>query len=323
MNWEQRLREFWNKRSIFNYLLLPVSLLYYLLHLLNFHLLQSPKKVTPLVICVGNITVGGSGKTPFALSLAHKIIKMGLKPAFITRGYGSLASKRKVATLVKLPKHSALEVGDEAILLARVAPTYVGGNRYMAALKAERDGFDIIIMDDGLQNNTLQKDYSFLVLDDGYGLGNGYTLPAGPLRELYKNAKVRVDTTVLITQSDKPSKIKKHDITANIVPLKKPKSRQRYFAFCGIGRPDKFFNTLAQAGFDVVDIKVFNDHYAYTLRDIKELIKLADGLKLITTEKDFVKIPAAYVHQIEVLPIELQFDIPDKLLIMLNEKYFV
>jgi tetraacyldisaccharide 4'-kinase len=309
---QQGIRRFWSKRSFLNYLLLPLSIIYYFAHLLNFYVFQKPKKVKSIVICIGNVVVGGAGKTPFAIALAQKLMKQGLKIAFITRGYGSSASLIQEATLVDLSIHKASNVGDEAILLAHTAPTYVLKDRYIAACSAARDGAEVIIMDDGLQNNGLYKDYSFLVIDEGYGLGNGYVIPAGPLREPYKNAKNKVNTMVLITQNQNHLKhlSGKYDIIANIVCKKRPKPGQRYFAFCGIANPQKFFDTLTYNGFNIAAFKVFDDHYPYAELDIEGLIKESKDLQLITTEKDLVKIPDKYRDRIEVLPIELQFDLP-------------
>lgn len=314
MKWQQKIHKFWSKKTCLNDILLPFSFIYYLGHLVNFHILQRPKSVRPMVLCVGNAVVGGAGKTPFAIALANKLIAMGLKVAFITRGYGSIASRGEIATLVKPSMHTSEFVGDEALLLARIAPTYVSSNRHTAAMAAEDDGARVIIMDDGLQNNTLRKNYSFLVLDENYGLGNGYPMPAGPLREPYKTSCAKADTAVLVTQSKETSSNLRHDIKAVITPGKKPEPGQRYFAFCGIANPQKFLETLKLAGFDVAKTEIFYDHYPYTEQDIQNLIEKSDDLKLITTEKDFTKIDPKYASQIEVLPIELQFEIPESLM---------
>lgn len=313
MKWQQKMHKFWSKKSCLNDFLLPFSFIYYLGHLINFHILQKPKSVKPMVLCVGNAVLGGAGKTPFAIALARKLIAMGLQVAFVTRGYGSVASKRELPTLVKTSLHTADYVGDEALLLARIAPTYVASDRHSAAIAAEDDGARVIIMDDGLQNNSLRKNYSFLLIDESYGLGNGYPLPAGPLREPYKNSRARADTAVLITQSAKTSSNLKHDIKAIITPGKKPEPNKRYFAFCGIANPQKFFDTLKLAGFNVAKTTTFNDHHPYTEQEIQELVEKSGDLCLITTEKDFTKIDPKYASKIDVLPIELEFEIPDNL----------
>ncbi len=314
--WQQRIYKFWSKKTFLNYILLPLSFLYYLAHLINFHVFQRPKNVRPMVVCVGNAILGGAGKTPFAITLAKKIMAMELPVAFITRGYGSIASKKSVATFVNASIHSPSDVGDEALLLARTAPTYVASNRYVAAKAAEDDGAKVIIMDDGLQNNTLYKNYNFLILDENYGLGNGYPLPAGPLREYCKSVYSRADTAVLITQSSKTSSKLKHDIRAVIVAAGRVGDDKSYLAFCGIAHPAKFFKTLKIAGFNVSKTKIFDDHYAYSESDIQDLIKESEskGLRLITTEKDFVKIDPKYHNKVVILPIKLQFEIPEKLM---------
>ncbi|MDF3047226.1 MAG: lpxK [Candidatus Midichloriaceae bacterium] len=335
MNFQEKVRKFWSKKTFLNDLLVPFGFIYYLGHLVNFHILQKPQSVRSMVICVGNTVIGGAGKTPFALALGKKLKKMGLKIAYITSGYKSSAAKSPIAILVNPKFHKAADVGDESLLLARVAPTYVNSNRYLAAAAAEADGARVIIMDDGLQNNTLRKNYTFLILDDTYKLGNGYPIPAGPLREPYRKACARADAVVLVTNEQKHQKTPdnltlknrttrnngrqlKSDFLATLTTSKPPIQGCKYFAFCGIAVPQKFFGTLKRADFKIAKTKVFDDHYEYSDADIEKLIANANGMQLITTEKDIVKIPQKYHDRIDYLPIELTFNMPEELLYRLK-----
>ena len=313
MSWQIKVRKFWFKRSWLNLLLWPLSKFYDIGHLINYYLLNQPKKVKPFVICVGNVTVGGAGKTLFAITLAKKLISLNYKVAFISRGYASNIDSKK-AIAVDILIHTAHKVGDEPLLLANIAPTYVCINRYKAAQMASSIDPDIIIMDDGLQNNQVHKDYNFLIIDGDYKFGNGYTLPAGPLREPITNAYQKANNIVLIGKKC----FIKHDINATIVCNKTPNTSVQYLAFCSLANPNKFYNTLKQLKFNILATKSFNDHHHYSDQDIENLLKNSNKYKLITTQKDIVKIPKSLASQIEVLEVGLNFDLPDDLLNKLN-----
>lgn len=242
------------------------------------------------VICVGNITAGGVGKTPVAIALAEKEIAAGKKVFFVTRGYkGKLKN-----ILVNLNKHSPEETGDEARLLARVAPTIIAPKRDIGAKMAVKLGAEVIIMDDGFQNPRLYKDESWLVFDGTVGIGNGRIIPAGPLRETLESGEKRADH-IIIMGEDKTGLAEKCSLPVYFGRLEAEPceiSTRRVLAFAGIGHPEKFYETLRGQGVDVVRTKDFPDHYAYSAADIEELRRMAaaDGLALITTEKDFVKL---------------------------------
>jgi len=289
---ESCIRNFWKKKGLLNYLCLPLSCLY----LIGFHikfLFASPKKVNAKVICIGNITVGGAGKTPFCIALAKSLIKKGKKVAFISRGYkGSLSSCKKAVRINK--KHSYFEVGDEPLLLTEIAPTYICKNRYKAAKLAVKDGADTIIMDDGLQNFTLQQDEKILIIDSNYGLGNNLTLPAGPLRESLCHALNRV-TNIYVLGDRVPNCLKKYKpiLCKYVVEDAKSYKGQEYVTMCGIANPDKFHATLKSL--KVKTFKNFNfpDHFQYTSKDLAVVITEAtkNKCKILTTTKDFLKIP--------------------------------
>jgi tetraacyldisaccharide 4'-kinase len=257
------------------------------------------------VICIGNVTVGGAGKTPTSILIARTLQDMGHKPVFLSRGFGGKLS----GVLVDEKIHSSSDVGDEPLLLAKIAPVIVSRDRKMGAKLAENIG-DVIIMDDGLQNPTIHKTRSFLVIDGTYGIGNGQILPAGPLREKFKSALKKVSAVVLIGED-------KHNISsaigdktiirATIVSLEKNTTDKSYIAFAGIGNPDKFFNTLKENNYKLIETIAFPDHYPYTKNDIAKLKEKAKNLKgeLITTEKDFVRIAPELCDNINTLPVNL------------------
>jgi len=200
--------------------------------------------------------------------------------------------------------HSTRDVGDEAILHAIHAPTIVSRNRMKGAMLAEVMGCDVIIMDDGLQNNTLHKDFSILVIDSQFGTGNGYVLPAGPLREPLEDAQSRSNLIV-------------HAGTANITSHH-DKTKQ-YYGFAGIGYPEKFKKTLIENGFFLTGFKGFADHHVYKHSDIQKLKDLAGNATLITTEKDFVKIPLTLQAGIDVVRIAHDIENRDEIVRHLKE----
>jgi tetraacyldisaccharide 4'-kinase len=254
-----------------------------------------PGWIAPVpVICCGNAGAGGSGKTPLALDLAGRLIARGERPAFLTRGHGgALATPSRVA-----PSHTAADVGDEALLLAACAPTYVGADRAATARLAVADGATVLVMDDGLQNPGLAKTLALLVIDGGAGFGNGSVIPAGPLREPVAAAASRCQAAVLIgtdrtdvraSLGDLP--ILAADILPNAADLASLPSR--LLAFAGIGRPTKFFDTLRDAGHTPVDTLEFPDHHPYTGAELAQIRALASRLNAhpVTTNKDLMRIP--------------------------------
>lgn len=280
---------FWLKNGILAQVLSPVGFIYGAVT--NWRINHAkPYKSLARVICVGNITAGGVGKTPVAIAVAKHYLGEGKKVFFVTRGYkGKLKN-----VVVDLARHLAAETGDEARLLALVAPTIIAPNRARGAKMAESMGAEIIVMDDGFQNPTLYKDESILVFDGRVGIGNGKIIPAGPLRETLENGERRAHR-VIIMGEDKTGLAKKCKLPVmfgrlEALPLEVPS--KRVFAFAGIGHPFKFYQTLQEQGFEVVKTRDFPDHYAYSDDDIEKLLEEAalDGLSLVTTEKDYVKL---------------------------------
>lgn len=245
------------------------------------------------VICVGNASVGGAGKTQVALDILSRL--QG-RPFALTRGYGGALPG---PVLVERGSHTALEVGDEALLLATAAPTIKSYDRAAGGRLALAEGATAIVMDDGLQNPTLQKDISLLVIDGGYGFGNGLLLPAGPLREPIAEAARRCRAAVLIGHDETGALAQLPPslpvLRASLLPdCMVPLGRCPVIAFAGIGRPEKFFRSVLSLGAELVSRHAYPDHYVYETRDATALLSEAatKGARLVTTAKDFVKLPS-------------------------------
>jgi len=262
------------------------------------------------VICIGNVMAGGSGKTPVALTLARLLTAQGAKPVFVTRGYGG---QNKGPLRVDLNRHTATEVGDEPLLLARVAPCWIGCNRAAALREAEKEATHILL-DDGLQNPTIVKTTSFLVIDGSVGLGNGQIIPAGPLRETLGDALKRVNAAVIIGEDAQnlTPRLNRLVFRAQLEPRLSddfPRDKE-FFAFAGIGRPEKFYASCREAGLNIVSTLDFPDHYMFTQKDLSAFAEHARvrKLQLITTEKDWVRLPPDFRPKVAVFPVELVFE---------------
>jgi tetraacyldisaccharide 4'-kinase len=299
----------WKRKSVYNILLSPLGGVYLGASFLR-KITTKPFVSDIPVICVGNITSGGAGKTPTAIAIAKILLRMGKKPVFLSRGYGG---SLQVPTIVNTDTHLSKQTGDEPLLLSRVAPTIISKNRVLGTKMAHEKGFDVIIMDDGLQNPTITKTISLLVIDGAFGLGSGYIIPAGGLRESLKNALAKT-TAVVFIGDDKTNilpKIKdKKIIKAKIKAEISKKTADKYIAFAGLGSPEKFFNTLKENGYNLIDEISFADHYQYKDDDIANLQKLANDKKarLITTQKDMVRLNKNQQNVIDVLPIAIEFE---------------
>lgn len=271
------------------------------------------------VICIGNVTVGGSGKTPTAIEVARLLRGMGREPAFLTRGYGGAL---RGPILVDPARHGFEEVGDEPLLLARHAPTVIARARPAGAVLAASTGADVIVMDDGLQNPSLQKDLTIAVFDGGAGMGNRLVFPAGPLRAPPSAHWPRIGA-VLIVGEGEPGRAIAAEAGASGLPVLharlEPEPEQavrlegrRVLAFAGIGRPEKFFATLRAVGAEVVETRPLPDHHVYNEREVLDLLADAErgGLVPVTTEKDLVRLVGfrssdARAGAIVALPVKL------------------
>lgn len=302
---------FWKDKTLLSTVLLPVSALY----CIGAGICRSgvsPKKLPVRVICVGNLVVGGAGKTPVALALGAMLKAQGKNVHFLSRGYKGSHSG---VTQVDIEKHSAAEVGDEPLLLAEVLPTWVAGDRVAGAEAAVKAGAEIIIMDDGFQNPSLHKDISLLVIHGHYGFGNERIMPAGPLREPITKAMQRASAVVMIGEDEHgvmryiPEGMKV--LKAEIHPMSSAEAlkNKHVVAFCGIANPRKFYRTLHRVGAIVRKHVSYPDHYNFKSRDMEFLRERARELDaiLVTTEKDFVRLPEDMRAEVSVLPVEAVF----------------
>ena len=260
------------------------------------------------VICVGNLTAGGTGKTPVAIAITQALKKRGRKPYFLSRGYGgSLAGPVLVS-----PVHEATEVGDEPLLLATAAPVIVSRDRGLGAALAVAEGADVIVMDDGHQNFSVAKDLSLVVVDGGQQFGNGRVLPAGPLREPVSQGLSRADAVIVIGDGDlKLTEFTGQVLHAHLVHGEVTELRgRRLIAFAGIGRPEKFFHSLRVLGAEIIEAASFEDHHVYSPLEIARLREKAarENATLITTGKDYMRLTTADRQGIAVLPVHAEFD---------------
>lgn len=307
-----RAPEFWARsESPWAALLAPLGELYGAAGRLRASL-AAPVKLARPVVCVGNLTAGGAGKTPAALALAAWFQARGRHPHLLTRGYGG----REAGPLrVDPARHGFREVGDEALLLAQAAPSWVARDRRAGARAALAAGADLVIMDDGLQNPSLAKDLSLLVIDGHYGLGNGRLIPAGPLREPLEDALARIQAAVVIgrDESGLAERLARRllVLAARLVP--DPAARvlkgKRVLAFAGIGRPSKFFATLEELGCTLVARHGFPDHHPYTPDEIMRLVEAASagGAVPVTTEKDLMRFPLEARPMVTALRVALEW----------------
>ncbi|MHA6289400.1 tetraacyldisaccharide 4'-kinase [Maricaulis sp. CAU 1757] len=267
------------------------------------------------VICVGNLTVGGTGKTPVTQTLLRRLQAMGHRPAALSRGYGGrLAGPIRV----RPQSHSASEVGDEPLLLARIADAWISRRRPDGAQAITDDGnADVIVMDDGHQNPTLYKNFSFVVIDGARGWGPGTVFPAGPLREPVKVGLKRADAVIVVTPDAATLPDYEGLGLADLeIPIfqawLKPETdppQGPLVAFAGIGRPSKFFDALTAAGAELVETAAFPDHHRYSDRDMKALKLLAERhrARLVTTDKDHVRLRPEQADGITSWSVQAEF----------------
>lgn len=270
------------------------------------------------VICVGNINAGGTGKTPTVIALVQRLRARGLTPVVVTRGYGGSETG---PFLVDPARHAAAAVGDEALLHAAFAETVLSDDRARGCALARTLPCDAIILDDGFQDPAVFKDLSIVVVDAARGFGNRRVLPAGPLREPVSRGLIRADALLSIgpasAQRRFDDSLVGRDLTVphlrgrlDPLPMGLPWAGRRVLAFAGIGHPEKFFATLRAEGAEVTRAEALADHQPLTDALMTRLATEAKThvAQLVTTEKDFVRLPARFRPQVLSVPVRLELD---------------
>ncbi|MEZ5997898.1 MAG: tetraacyldisaccharide 4'-kinase [Hyphomonas sp.] len=267
------------------------------------------EKVSARVICVGNLTVGGVGKTPVVEAIRKAGTEAGLRSASLSRGYGG----REAGPLrVDPAHHTAADVGDEPLMLAASGETWIGRDRAATAKAMAAAGVQLIVMDDGHQNPSLAKDLSIVVIDAAAPFGNGFVLPKGPLREPVADGLARAQAVVFMGEGKELTAVQKSRLPVLRAAIRPSSAVPEgpLVAFAGIGRPVKFFDALKAAGADLREGMPYGDHHVFTPGELKFLHDLAasHSARLVTTTKDHVRLPAAERQRILAFPVEARFE---------------
>ena len=313
---------FWTELSWQSVILFPVSYIWRFGHYAQQKILNTEETEIP-VICVGNLTVGGSGKTPVVITLCRFLSGIGKSTSILTRGFGG---KEKGPIFVSTNLHQSLDVGDEPLMMAHSLDVCVSRNRPLGANHIlDKKKYDCIVMDDGLQNPTLKKDLNIAVFDGKFGIGNGFLLPAGPMRQKLEVGIQNIDLVIFNGKDETGlgQKIPPHIpiFTGELQPdeeiVEKMKNR-RVYGFAGIGNPSRFFKTLNNIGADLVGEAHFADHHPYTDADLTQLYEEAmqSGAELVTTQKDWMRLPTDWRDRVLTVPVRIHFSADDTIKIV-------
>lgn len=308
-----RTPDFWASDGPLARLLAPFGAGYALAGAVRWRLVR-PWRPSARIVCVGNAVAGGAGKTPVAIALARRLALRGGAVHIVASGYRGAT---RGPTRVDLERHDARAVGDEALLLARAAPTWVARDRRAGVAAAIDAGATMIVLDDGLQDPAVVKDLALMVVDGGQGFGNGRVIPAGPLREPWARCAERADAFVVIGPDETGSarrleRTRKPVLGARLEPTIElfELADRAVLAFAGIGQPAKFFAMLRRLGLRVVAARPFPDHHRYDEDTIMRLVEeaVALGARPVTTEKDFVRLPEDARRLVTAIPVELAWE---------------
>jgi tetraacyldisaccharide 4'-kinase len=303
----RRAPEFWYKEPTLlqKIILKPIAGIYSYLSTKNYGRSYRHESPWAKVVAVGGITAGGSGKTMVVQSICEILQSKNRKVAVLSRGYGRSGSR---ALRVNNKMHTYQEVGDEPLLLSAKVPVYVGRDRFESASLARTEGFEFLILDDGITQKYLKPNIKLVVIDEEQRFGNGEMLPLGPTRLDFEKIKADLDGIIILGKGKNPIDI--HDIPSCRGKILQDFSKigKRIIIFCGIGYPDKFFNSFSS--FEIIEKVVFPDHYPFSNEDIEELVSRAgsSNAQLVTTEKDFLRIPEKYRYNITAVPVKIVLD---------------
>lgn len=319
-----RAPDFWSRSGGAGPLLAPAARLHTALSRCR-RRWTTPWKAPVPVICVGNLVAGGAGKTPVALALGQLLREWGRNIHYLSRGHGG---RLKGPVRVDPARHDARDVGDEAFLLAEIAPCWIARDRVAGARAAIAGDAEIIVMDDGFQNPSLAKDLGLLVIDGGYGFGNGRVIPAGPLREPREDGFARTDAIVLMEPDRRGVAASLGEaappvLRARLAPLPSAErfAGRRVLAFAGIGRPEKFFATLEDLGCILVARHGFPDHHRYGEDEIFRLVEAAAAANAVpvTTTKDHARLNPDSRAMVEAAGVMLEWREPAQIESLLTQ----
>jgi tetraacyldisaccharide 4'-kinase len=319
----------WSRHSPAGYALAPLGHLYG--RMAERRMSAAGVSIGVPVICVGNLVLGGAGKTPTAIEIANVCRQLRLNPGFLSRGY---RGRERGPVAVSLSTHTAQDVGDEALLLAQYAPTVVSADRPNGAKALASLGVDVVVMDDGFQNSSLSKDLALIVVDAGRGTGNGFVFPAGPLRAPLTAQMRHADALVVLGKGPGGEGVR---VAARAgLPILRARTqsvrrrglkRRPYLAFAGIADPGKFYASLAEAGAQVAFTMDFPDHHGFSEAECEKILAEAQARDLvpITTEKDRVRLTGRggaaerLAAASETFPVRVRFEEPKRLIALISD----
>ena len=308
----------WFSVTPINYLLLPLSLIYSLVRNLKYYFYETPTHFKSKIICVGNSVSGGAGKTPVVIRLVT-ILNKEKKIAVVARGYKGSLSNSHNAVKVDLSKHTYKEVGDEAMLIAEHADIFISANRKLAIEKAQEWGAEIIILDDGFQDNTIHKDLAILVINS-IEIKNKFLIPAGPMRESLTTSLRKADV-VIVPENQQHMLSKKYlsgkevyyqeQVITNASHIK----GNEYILLCAIAQPGRVITTAKELGATIKKKHTYPDHYSFSARELRVIYAQAKkyNCKVLTTTKDYVRLPQQYIEDTEVLKYHVKLENEAKL----------